>query len=207
MDDFGECLAGARRGEDASFVRLFRDLQPLLLRYLTTLGGPLADDVASETWVSVVRSLDHFEGDERGWRSWVLSIAHARLRDAQRAAARAPLTCDEQELRERPGSTEVWAEVEELMSTERAIALLGRLPPDQAACVMLRHVVGLDVAATGEVVGKRAGAVRVSTHRGLRRLAELLHDAPDPEPTRSRPRPTPASTQEGCNASGVRSDH
>jgi RNA polymerase sigma-70 factor (ECF subfamily) len=41
---------------------------------------------------------------------------------------------------------------------------------------MLRHVVGLDVAHTAQILGKQPGAVRVCAHRGLRRLAEMLSD-------------------------------
>ncbi|MFC7535358.1 hypothetical protein [Actinoplanes sp. GCM10030250] len=36
---------------------------------------------------------------------------------------------------------------------------------------MLRVVAGLDVAATARMLGKRRGAVRIATMRGLRRLA------------------------------------
>jgi RNA polymerase sigma-70 factor (ECF subfamily) len=57
------------------------------------------------------------------------------------------------------------------MSTDRAIAMVRRLPPDQADMVMLRVVAGLDVAVVADIVGKSPGAVRVSVHRGLRALA------------------------------------
>jgi RNA polymerase sigma-70 factor (ECF subfamily) len=40
--------------------------------------------------------------------------------------------------------------------------------------VLLRHVVGFDVARTARVLGKRPGAVRVASHRGLARLRALL---------------------------------
>jgi RNA polymerase sigma-70 factor (ECF subfamily) len=36
---------------------------------------------------------------------------------------------------------------------------------------MLRVVAGLDVASVAQVLGRRPGAVRVATMRGLRRLA------------------------------------
>jgi RNA polymerase sigma-70 factor (ECF subfamily) len=67
--------------------------------------------------------------------------------------------------------------VEELFSTEAALTLIRTLPRDQAEAVLLRHVAGLDVARTAEVLGKRPGAVRVAAHRGLRRLATLLGPA------------------------------
>jgi RNA polymerase sigma-70 factor (ECF subfamily) len=173
--EFQARLDAAREGDDSAFVELFRSVQPALLRYLTTLGGGLAEDVASDTWVNVVRGLHKFRGDEKGWRSWVFTIAHSRLRDAQRQAARTPTPLDADELlRERPGRVDVGAEVEEMLSTEAALQLIGWLPPDQAEVVLLRHVAGLDVAHVAKVVGKRPGTVRVTAHRGLKRLAELL---------------------------------
>lgn len=173
--DFEAHLAAAQAGDEGSFVELFRSVQPALLRYLATVGGPLAEDVAGETWVSVVRSLDRFSGDETGWRAWVFTIARARLRDAQRRAARSPQVVDAYDaLESRPDGVDVAAHVEQIFSTEAALALIRRLPKDQAEVVLLRHVVGLDVARTAKVLGKRPGAVRVAAHRGLRRLSELL---------------------------------
>jgi RNA polymerase sigma-70 factor, ECF subfamily len=45
--------------------------------------------------------------------------------------------------------------------------------------VLLRAVVGLDTIATGAVLGKSAGAVRVAAHRGLKRLARMLSEQAD----------------------------
>ena len=172
---FEDRLAAAKAGDDGSFVELFRSVQPSLLRYLTTLGGGLAEDVAGDTWLSVVRGLHRFSGDEAGWRAWVFTIAHARLRDAQRRAMRAPQTVDaDDELDSRADGIDVAARVEEIFSTEAALKLIGRLPRDQAEVVLLRHVAGLDVARTAKVLGKRPGAVRVAAHRGLKRLSEFL---------------------------------
>lgn len=173
--EFQACLAAAQSGDEAAFVELFRSVQPALLRYLTTLGGGLAEDVASETWVNVVRGLPKFKGDEKGWRSWVFTIAHSRLRDAQRQSVRLPMPMDTDEiLRSRAGHVDVVAEVEEMFSTEAALRLIGTLPPEQAEVVLLRHVAGLDVAEVAKVVGKRAGTVRVTAHRALKKLAAVL---------------------------------
>lgn len=173
--EFESRLSGAKAGDEACFVELFRSIQPALLRYLTTIGGSLAEDVASETWVSVVKGLGRFSGDEAGWRAWVFTIARSRLYDAQRRAARTPHTVEEDsELTSRPDDVDVEASVEEIFSTEAALALIKTLPKDQAEAVLLRHVAGLDVARAAKVLGKRPGAVRVAAHRGLRRLADVL---------------------------------
>jgi RNA polymerase sigma-70 factor (ECF subfamily) len=76
-----------------------------------------------------------------------------------------------------PGPSDVSGSVDEMFSTEAALALIAQLPRQQAEVVLLRHVAGLDVAHTARVLGRRAGAVRVADHRGLRRLAELLADS------------------------------
>ena len=60
------------------------------------------------------------------------------------------------------------------LSTRKALALIAGLPRDQAQAVLLRAVVGLDAQTAGEVLGKRAGAVRVAAHRGLKRLARQV---------------------------------
>jgi RNA polymerase sigma-70 factor (ECF subfamily) len=176
-DGFDARLAAAKAGDEGAFVTLFRSVQPALLRYLTTLGGGLAEDVASDTWVTVVRSLHKFSGDERGWRSWVFTIAHSRLRDAQRSAVRTPVPVDTDDyLGSRPSAMDVLGEVEEMFSTESALALIGTLPPDQAEMVLLRHVAGLEVSHVAQIVGKQPGTVRVAVHRGLKRLAALLEE-------------------------------
>jgi RNA polymerase sigma-70 factor (ECF subfamily) len=184
--DFERHLAAAKQGDEGAFVVLFRSVQPLLLRYLRTVGGPLAEDVAADTWVSIVRGLERFSGNETGWRAWVFTIARARLRDAQRKAARTPVPVDVASVYAGVADgADVAAMVEEIFSTEAALDVIAQLPPDQAEVILLRHVAGLDVAHTAEVLGKRPGAVRVAAHRGLKRLAGLMSpvpETPDGEP-------------------------
>jgi RNA polymerase sigma-70 factor (ECF subfamily) len=189
---FEDLLAAAKAGDEGSFVELFRSVQPALLRYLSTLGGAnLAEDAAAETWLSVVRGLPRFKGDEAGWRAWVFTIGHARLRDAQRKAVRTPVPVDTEEVLSQDADVvDVHTVVEELISTEAALALIGRLPRDQAAAVLLRYVAGLDVAQTATVLGKRPGTVRVAVHRGLKRLETLM--APQTPPADGTPEKNPS---------------
>jgi RNA polymerase sigma-70 factor, ECF subfamily len=177
VPDFDRLLAAAKAGDEQAFTELFRSVQPLLLRYLRTVGGPLAEDCAADTWVSVVTGLDRFHGDESDWRAWVFTIGRRRLVDAQRRLGRTETLSDypedlEEAHRER--APDVAAVAEEAAGTERALSLLRLLPPEQREAVFLRHVVGLDVKQTAELVRRSPGSVRVATHRGLRRLEALL---------------------------------
>jgi RNA polymerase sigma-70 factor, ECF subfamily len=171
-------LTAACRGDETAFTSLFRAHQPLLLRYLRPLAGAAHEDVAAETWVQVVRGLRDFDGDLDGFRGWLFTIAHRRWVDHLRAESRRPPRQDEAAALDLPAGERVDEVVETILSTERAVDLIGRLAPDQAEVVLLRVVADLDVAATARVVGKSRGAVRVLTHRGLRRLATLLEREP-----------------------------
>lgn len=173
---FAATLAAAKQGDEQAFLQIFRSIQPALLRFLRALVGDLAEDLAAETWLQVVRGLPDFEGDELRFRAWVFTIARARRIDRLRADDRRPPMVDissvaEDEL---PHEDDVVAAVEYRISTERALRLIAMLPPDQVEVILLRVIAGLDVHRTAQIVGKRPGTVRVLAHRGLRRLAQLL---------------------------------
>jgi RNA polymerase sigma-70 factor (ECF subfamily) len=173
--DFGEFLAAAAAGDERAFATLWRDLQPGLLRYLQVVAPGSAEDIASETWVDVVRGLGRFRGEERAFRSWAFTIARHRVADWHRRVLRRPAEPRPLErLPERAAPDDPAAAAFEAASTQAALALIGELPRDQAEVVVLRVVADLDVAEVAAIVGKRPGAVRVLAHRGLRRLAQRL---------------------------------
>ncbi|MBB5868117.1 RNA polymerase sigma-70 factor (ECF subfamily) [Allocatelliglobosispora scoriae] len=178
LDELTRALAGARRGEEESFGTLYRSVQPGMLRYLRILVGDDAEDVASETWLHIVRDLASFRGDGNGFRGWAVTIARHRAMDHLRHHRRRPvLTVPTEALIELPGRHDTPTGAGESISTDAALALIATLPPDQAEAVLLRVVVGLDAESAARVLGKRAGAVRTAAYRGLRRLAQLIAPA------------------------------
>src|SRR4051812_46827013 len=68
-------LGAARRGEDAGFLPLSRELQPRLLRSLRIRTTDTAEDVAAETWLHVVKDLASFRGGADDFRAWVFTVA------------------------------------------------------------------------------------------------------------------------------------
>lgn len=180
--DLREALIRARAGHEDGFVALYRSLQPGILRYVATLVGADAEDVAAEAWFQVARDLRSFSGDLDGFRGWVATIARHRALDHLRARARRPVVLDDLvALADRPAADDTSEHALERLRTTQAIALVASLPREMAEAVMLRAVVGLDVAGTAAVLGKRPTAVRVAAHRGLKRLAEQLRPGRRPE--------------------------
>ena len=183
IPDLTDALHQARRGDEHGFRQLYRALQPGILRYLRGLVGEDAEDVASEAWAQIARDLGGFSGDPDGFRGWTVTIARNRALDHLRRQRRRPVASASYafaELDDRASDDDTEARAMETFSTDAAIALITTLPRDQAEAVLLRVVVGLDVASVAKILGKRAGAVRTATHRGLRRLADQLgaHDDP-----------------------------
>jgi RNA polymerase sigma-70 factor (ECF subfamily) len=159
------------------FVALYRDLQPRLLRYATALIGPDAEDVTAETWLQVARDLHRFDGDLDGFRGWASTICRHRAADAARVRARRPCVVGDMDTISEPTSLSDTADDALTgLSSREAIALIATLPQHEAEAVLLRTVVGLDTVATGTVLGKSAGAVRIAAHRGLKRLGRMLDE-------------------------------
>ena len=178
--DVRAALQAARSGEESGFVVLYRDMQPRLVRYATVLvGSDDAEDVTGEAWLQIARDLPRFAGGLDEFRGWASTIVRNRAMDLKRAGARRPqIPTGPDDLSRTAAAQDTAAAALETLSTDAAVRLIARLPRTEAEVVLLRVVVGLDVAAVAAVLGKRPGAVRVAAHRGLRRLAEYVRFLP-----------------------------
>ena len=203
-------LARARSGDEVGFFELWRQLHPRLLRYLQALNIEDADDVASETWLQVIRDLPRFSGGEEEFRRWLFTVGRHRALDATRARKRrrtVPMPVSADELAD---EDMVEDQVLHALAVKRAVQLLASLPADQAEVVALRVLAGLDTAAAAGILRKSPGAVRVALHRGLRALAAnpaLQELAPDPVPVGQRRvgaarRPAHADHEHGLSLPG-----
>lgn len=179
-DALAASVIAAQHGDESAFAALYVAVQPGLLRYLRALVGDDADDVASEAWLHIARDLPGLR-DTEGFRGWAAAIARHRALDHLRHHRRRPAVATPiEELAELPtGQPDPADQAVEAISTDQAVALIASLPRDQAEAVLLRVVVGLDAESAARVLGKRAGAVRVAAHRGLRRLAAMLDQRAD----------------------------
>jgi RNA polymerase sigma-70 factor (ECF subfamily) len=176
-DQLGAALEAARRGDEQAFATLYRALQPPLLRYLRRLVAGDAEDVASETWLQAARDLRRFRGGPTDLRAWLATIGRHRALDHLRTQRRRPADPEDPASMPQPPPAPDTADLTtEALATKRALDLICALPQDQAEAVLLRTVMGLDASAAAKVLGKRAGAVRMATSRGLARLAEQLDE-------------------------------
>jgi RNA polymerase sigma-70 factor, ECF subfamily len=168
----------AQDGDEQAFDQLYCAVHPGLLRYLRVLVGSDAEDVASEAWLSIVRDLRSFTGDDSAFRGWAATIARHRAVDHLRHLDRRPADpVPADDLVDLPAAEDAEAQAMDAIATDAAVRIIATLPRDQAEAVMLRAVLGLDAKSAAKVLGKRPGAVRTAAHRGLQRLADQLSTA------------------------------
>lgn len=172
-----EVAAGVRRGDPDALSEVYRVLSGPLTAYLRSQvrDVQLAEDLATETFLKLVRGCRRLEGGPFQIRSWLYRVAQRNVIDHLRARSRRP----DEELTDLPPE-ELTAEgdpsvtVEGWDTLERIRQALEQLSPDQAEVLRLRLIAGLSAPEAAIVIGKTEGAVRALQHRGVATLARHI---------------------------------
>lgn len=140
-----------------------------LVHRLPTL--PDAEDALDDVFLAALHACDRGQLLTRGW---LLVTAQRRIADFYRRHQRgaqlaAPDAAEEQQAGE--SSEPEWVALRGEEHRE-LLRLIARLPQEQQEVLALRFAAGLQSPEIGEVVGKRADAVRSLLARALRRLRE-----------------------------------
>jgi RNA polymerase sigma-70 factor (ECF subfamily) len=168
-----EVLVRATKGDERAIAVIWTAWNPPLLRFFRGRNAVEPDDLAQQVWLEVAKKLPGFKGDRDAFRRWIFTLAHRRLIDAARVRLRRPPTVEQVDTAVDDGTNQV----DEL---DWALSLLQQLPDQQAAAVSLRILAEMSVPDVAAVMGKRPGAIRALTHRGLRRLEELIDRQENP---------------------------
>ncbi len=166
-ESFQAVLAAAQTGAGWAAERLWTSLAPTVAGYLRVQGAAEPDDLTSEVFLGVFRSLGTFSGSEEQFRSWVFTIAHRRLTDHRRQTARRPPRAGGLQPGDGPPAASAEHEALRQLSAERVRVLCERLVPDQRDVLLLRLVGGLTVDEVAAALGKSEGAVKALQRRAL----------------------------------------
>jgi len=125
--------------------------------YLVLHDAALAEDIAQESFLAAIRSLDRFDR-RRPFGPWLHRIVVNRAIDAARARS----------LRRETELTEHATDAEEHEPPDRELlAALARLPPDQRAVIVLRHLLGYTPGEIARTLDLPRGTVNSRLRRGL----------------------------------------
>lgn len=159
-------------GDPEIFNLVYRTYASQVLGYLTARGVEDPEAVMQDVFLAVLPRLDTISGGMAGLRTFIFSVAHARMVDDHRRQSRTPARLPfEPELDQRE-DTSAETEVLELIAPQEVQRLLSGLLDDQREVLTLRIVAGLTVEQVAEVMGKSAGAVKQLQRRALNRLRE-----------------------------------
>lgn len=173
--------ARAVEREPRAVDQLLARIRPMVVKYcrarLGRAGGgeyTTADDVAQEVCLAVLSALPRYRDLGRPFSAFVFGIAAHKVTDAHRGAVRdlgrpvdvLPEVVDPER---GPESHALAAE-----TSRQVHELLGTLSPTHREVLVLRVAVGLTAEETGRSLGMTPGAVRVTQHRALARLRDVI---------------------------------
>jgi RNA polymerase sigma-70 factor (ECF subfamily) len=140
-----------------------------------------AEDVTSSVFLTVARTMRDFKGrTEQDFRSWIYTIAanqaNAHIRKTMR---RKRLMNNVQDRRwageeDSDGATGSEAAQWSRLDWPTLYAAIQELKPEHQTILTLRFFENMDYDEIGRVVDARPATVRVTLHRTLRRLQEVL---------------------------------
>ncbi|WP_326569236.1 RNA polymerase sigma factor ShbA [Amycolatopsis rhabdoformis] len=179
-EDLDPLVVAAGRGDQRAITELLHVLRPVVARYCRArMGGRdlsylSADDVAQDVSMAVLKALPDYQDRGGSFLYLVHAIAANKVADAYRAVARdrsEPVP----ELPERPlVGNEPESYALRLDLGTRLQEMLTRLAPLQQEILTLRIIVGLSANETAETLGISAGNVRVTQHRALTKLRDMV---------------------------------
>jgi RNA polymerase sigma-70 factor (ECF subfamily) len=158
-------VRGAQAGSASDLEALFRAYWPRAFRaaYLVAHDAAAAEDIAQEAFLAAIRSLDRFDR-RRPFGPWLHRIVVNRAIDWSRARA----------LRGESELPDVPAEQSDHSDAERLAAAIARLPEDQRAVIVLRHLLEYTPGEIAELLDLPRGTVNSRLRRGLDALKDVL---------------------------------
>lgn len=169
-------LAPGAMTEHELFTLVYRSLAPAVIGYMSARGADDPEALAQDVFVTVLSRLGSIEGGVAGLKTFLFSVAHARVVDHYRRNERRPRIVDYDPLTDTRQTSS--AEHDALVATGQTDAeiLIGKLKGDQREVLTLRIVAELTIDEVATVLGKSPGAVKQLQRRALLALREHVSE-------------------------------
>jgi RNA polymerase sigma-70 factor (ECF subfamily) len=198
--DERELLAALRRGDEQAFTELVERYHSSLVRLAQTFvrDRAVAEEVAQDTWIGVIRGLGKFRG-ESALKTWIFRILTNRAKDRALRERRTLPVADVELFSSEPSvdpsrflgddhpvwpghwssAPSSWAELpeERLLANETMTcvqAAIDALPPVQRQVITLRDVEGWRSEEVRALLGVSEGNQRVLLHRARSKVRAAL---------------------------------
>lgn len=183
-----EIVLLAQAGDSRAVAELYEQYAPVVYKFLyhkVSGNRVLAEDLASYTWVRVLKYLSTYEWQGKDFGAWVVTIARNLVADHYKSG-RYRLEVTTGDVLDpnaidwsREGNPET-AVVDYLTNVD-LLKAVRQLSEEQQECIVLRFLKGFSVTETAQVMGKNEGAVKALQYRAVRSLARLMNLSPSEE--------------------------
>lgn len=205
--DEASLLDSLRAGDEAAFTWLVGQYHPSLVRLanLFVRDDAIAEELAQETWLAVLRGLDHFEG-RSSLKTWIFTILTNKAKSrGQREKRTVSFTSLEEELHaSRPPTVDPerfnasaaegdlhhwiwptrpasWAGIpEETLLSQETLKLISQtieaLPKNQRIVITLRDIQELSTDQVCNILDISETNQRVLLHRARAKVRQVLED-------------------------------
>jgi RNA polymerase sigma-70 factor (ECF subfamily) len=165
-----EAAKRAQEGDMEGIHFLYVRFAPDVLRYVASVVRDKheAEDITQDVFAKLVTAIKKYKQREVPFAAWILRVARNAALDHMRAKRETP--AEEVRIAD---ATNAQTNSERSRDLRRA---LERLPDDQRAVLVLRHVVGLSPTEIADTLGRSESSVHGLHHRGRRRLQANLNE-------------------------------
>ena len=174
-----ETVERARRGDQQALADIYDWYLPRVYRYVLSRVGNVveAEDLTEDIFVRMLGAISGHRERNIPFSAWLFRIAHNHVMSYFRKAGSRGTRdiLDEAIADSRPDPATA---VEMRLTMEEVVRATRDLPEAQREVIALRFAVGLSVAETAQVLGKREGNVKALQHKAVMRLQRLLGAKP-----------------------------
>jgi RNA polymerase sigma-70 factor (ECF subfamily) len=168
-----EDLSAALAGDPSGFSAVYRAISPAVLGYFRARGAEDPEALTQDVFLDVLPRLGGISGGEKGLRTFIFSVAHARLVDYRRRQSRTPILGEYDPVDD--GRLSASAEEHVIGSLGGGIAeLMQQLNDEQREVLVLRIVADLSIEQVANIMDKSPGSIKQLQRRGLTALRELV---------------------------------
>lgn len=164
-------MGAAQAGESRPYQRLLEEVRKWLVRYYSKRLPPgMIEDAVQETLIAIHEKRHTYDPD-RPFKPWLAAVARYKWIDRLRSMNRHPTD-------ELPDDLAVDDHGSAVMSAEILRQLMVSLKPAQAEAIRLVKIEGFSVEEASSRTGQSLSLIKVNIHRGLARLAAMVHKDP-----------------------------
>ncbi|MAS38192.1 MAG: RNA polymerase subunit sigma-70 [Anaerolineaceae bacterium] len=166
-------LEAARRGDQDAMFKIYDSYFPPIYNFirLRVEDRILAEDLASEVFLSLVNAIQKGSAPRHSLRGWLFRVARNHIHDHY--SSRLTTTALDEWI---PASSDYEPEARALraLDAEQARRALRMLVDEQQEVLVLRFGQGLTLQETADIMGKQVGAVKSLQFRAVQTLRQIM---------------------------------